>query len=654
MPLPVDIAQGTNATPVNPTNWNTLVNGINGLKDTYSKEYIFDVKHEDFGAKGDGITDDNASIQLAINAASILGGTVFIPPGTYLVTGLLVASNVNYIGTGWNSILKLKDSSNESILVHANTSNVNNIRIANLAFDGNKANNTSGSAISFGGQNIVVEGCYFHDMPHAGVNIESSVSGGGKIRILNNWCHNPALSGNYWGAFAVTSGDDVIISGNIATEDDGFMAYGITIEPNTGWTVSNVIIDNNIIYDGRIVVGGDGTITNVKITNNDVRWATTTLNTTSPITVLSVLGKVKISNNEIEGPTTLAPCIYLTDLVGAMVTGNRITQNAIDQGTYPVAVGILLSNTTYSDISNNFIFAPIATSGCGIREVDVSAFNSYADNHFYQIGVHYAYLTTPVALDGSASQLQALDANGLKLYDDGGNGIFIKDGGNVGIGTVAPTQKLQIQQTVNADLMEVLYNPSTGNAARARLYVAASNAEINLFAYGSGHATSPNVSELYAGANSEFRIMQASSSPLTFFTNTTERMRLGATGGLAVGETTDPGAGNIKANGYYVKSVSPAITASVTQTQGQGALTADINVITVCANTNDTVTLPTAVAGRQVYIFNKGANSARIYPASGDNLGAGVNACTATPIPTGKSYMYTAYDTTNWIETILN
>lgn len=43
----------------------------------------------DNGAKGDGITDDTAAIQAAINAAKLKHGTVFLPPGTYLISSAL-------------------------------------------------------------------------------------------------------------------------------------------------------------------------------------------------------------------------------------------------------------------------------------------------------------------------------------------------------------------------------------------------------------------------------------------------------------------------------------------------------------------------------------------------------------------------------------
>ena len=44
----------------------------------------------------------------------------------------------------------------------------------------------------------------------------------------------------------------------------------------------------------------------------------------------------------------------------------------------------------------------------------------------------------PVLQRIETDKIQARDGNGLALYEDGGNGIFVKDGGNVGIGTASP------------------------------------------------------------------------------------------------------------------------------------------------------------------------------------------------------------------------
>jgi len=67
------------------------------------------------------------------------------------------------------------------------------------------------------------------------------------------------------------------------------------------------------------------------------------------------------------------------------------------------------------------------------------------------------------------------------------------------------------------------------------------------------------------------------------------------------------------------------ITASTTQSQGNGLLTADLNIISTVANKNDTVTLPSAVTGTSVVVCNKGSKKIRIYPNTGDDLGEGSN-----------------------------
>lgn len=103
----------------------------------------------------------------------------------------------------------------------------------------------------------------------------------------------------------------------------------------------------------------------------------------------------------------------------------------------------------------------------------------------------------------------------------------------------------------------------------------------------------------------------------------------------------------IKMTGNYIARHTVAgITASTTQTQGQGALTGDINEISTCANANDTVTLPTALAGRHCLVINNGANTLQVFPASGDNLGAGLN--TATTIASASRKLFVAFDATNW------
>lgn len=95
-----------------------------------------------------------------------------------------------------------------------------------------------------------------------------------------------------------------------------------------------------------------------------------------------------------------------------------------------------------------------------------------------------------------------------------------------------------------------------------------------------------------------------------------------------------------------VPSLTAGITASTTQNQGQGALTSQINEISTVGNDGDVVTLLTAVKGITQELINNGANTLQIFPASGDNLGAGVNL--SEELEAFESVRYIAIDTTNW------
>ena len=87
-----------------------------------------------FGAKGDGKTDDTAAIQAALDGLPEAGGTVTLPPGTYLVKRLVLKGGASLVGAGRASVLKALPDANEIIAFASGEQQ--GIRISDLMIDG--------------------------------------------------------------------------------------------------------------------------------------------------------------------------------------------------------------------------------------------------------------------------------------------------------------------------------------------------------------------------------------------------------------------------------------------------------------------------------------------------------------------------------------
>lgn len=151
------------------------------------------VKDAAFGAVGDGVTDDTAAVQAALNA----GGVTYFPAGTYLVTTLNVplgavlrgVGRSGYIpsGASQKATLKLKDGTNAALLNGADQ--ISNVIISNMNFDGNKANNTTGNIIdlvSGSAQDTAwhIYDCFFDNSANDGIGIGS---GRQAVQVHRTW-----------------------------------------------------------------------------------------------------------------------------------------------------------------------------------------------------------------------------------------------------------------------------------------------------------------------------------------------------------------------------------------------------------------------------------------------------------------------------------
>ncbi|MEU4236046.1 glycosyl hydrolase family 28-related protein [Actinoplanes sp. NPDC026619] len=120
--------------------------------DGVTTELLINVKDPQYGAAGDGRTDDTAAIQAALDAAApnpIGGraGRVYLPPGDYLVGPLVIGQRVTLEGAGLATRLTFKAGAGpRAVLItnaqnYAGPSDAQGVTIRDLLLDGNKWEN---------------------------------------------------------------------------------------------------------------------------------------------------------------------------------------------------------------------------------------------------------------------------------------------------------------------------------------------------------------------------------------------------------------------------------------------------------------------------------------------------------------------------------
>jgi hypothetical protein len=209
----------------------------------------------DFGAVGDGTTDDTTAIQTAItHVQSNGGGIVFIPAGTFKITGTLtITAAVRLLGAGrYTTVLNFVNTTHDCIVVNNGTAYIYGVEIADLqmTFSGK----TAGRAIYLGYVADSIVRNLLIASPWDGIDIYITNT----ILVENAIIINPQDTTGYalrWGAPSDGSGrsdnltcrDVVINCGYLGA--DGVRWYGLAgtfywyagaiLETNYGLLISN-------------------------------------------------------------------------------------------------------------------------------------------------------------------------------------------------------------------------------------------------------------------------------------------------------------------------------------------------------------------------------------------------------------------------------
>lgn len=331
---------------------------------------VFDVR--DYGAKGDGSTDDTQAIQKAIDAAAAAGGgKVYVPSGTWVVSdsdgsgnALAVKSNVTLTGDGaGDTVLKLADGgagSTTSLLGVASGSTVRDATVSNLTLDGNQAN-TDGevSGWSQAGANsvtnLVLDGVTAKDFSGSGFDLTAPAV---NLTVRNSTAQDNTLDGFTLGGdlSAATFQDN-------RSEDNGRNGINVTLGGQALSLTDNIASGN--AGDGIFVHNESGVDTGYfSVIGGDVHD-----NAGDGVRVRGIeyagVYRVDIHGNGASG-------VNLQGTTHVEVSDNIIHDNAQTTDTAEVAIRSLGSTNG----TQNFVYDNIITGGAqstwGVAEIPSS------------------------------------------------------------------------------------------------------------------------------------------------------------------------------------------------------------------------------------------------------------------------------------------
>jgi hypothetical protein len=188
----------------------------------------------DFGAKGDGSTDDTAAIQAAINSltsATLTGGILFFPTGFFIVTSALtITKGISVLGSG--------------IGVGSGTGNSGGTVIRSTAAAGDVFTVSCADAVIF--ENIAIDSTVTKAANTAGIRLQGS-SGSGSINKRSKL--DKLKISNMYDAVVFDGASDVVIH---ACDILDYISVGIYSKQTGATDAGQSLIHGCVIWDQNL------------------------------------------------------------------------------------------------------------------------------------------------------------------------------------------------------------------------------------------------------------------------------------------------------------------------------------------------------------------------------------------------------------------
>lgn len=369
--------------------------GVYDWKVTLSPNFAYSVL--EYGALGNGVADDGAEIQAALDAAGAAGGgSVYLPPGTYIIDQVLsVPANVKFFGAGMNvSILRMKDASISNKVINGVAHNaavvlLSGSTVSDLCVD-LRTNSclTDGIQVGEYGQSSRPSGAIIERNKVLGFDAHIYliyVKLADRVHIRDNLCEattsSTAPSQDVPGC-EVFGCEDVVVDGNtfvrcnqgiILKSQAGIsgsyvrrarvtnnrvetVVSGIVTSSTTGGDINDVVISGNTINDVQtsnsraiwLVVAGSSTTRNVVVSGNVCQRSARTLIDVAGLSGCTMSG-ITITGNSLYSSDDCDTYMNISYGDGVLVDGNNMSGGSSTGAFY----GISMNASTKIDILRN-------------------------------------------------------------------------------------------------------------------------------------------------------------------------------------------------------------------------------------------------------------------------------------------------------------
>jgi hypothetical protein len=296
------------------------------------------VSVKDFGATGDGSTDDTTAIQAALDSGAL--EVVFPAGGTYIVNGGLISNQAGQVIRAYGATIKLKNSASTKGMLRLNGAGSS---VMGGTWDGNKANGngTTGSfpADLYTSWNIFVfaDRCTVRDC--YSINTYGMFCNGGTVSdtlFENNTIRNTQGYGLFLSTGSVNSYRNRAIGNNIDMSEGGVFGQGILFTGAGGtiavkqfdWEISN----NTVIGSQDAAMADQGINLGVRgsrgiVSNNITRYGAMGWSEGGTDTVitgnsfLDMVGSVRYGIEISGGNTTVSGNVVSNAINGVIISG---------------------------------------------------------------------------------------------------------------------------------------------------------------------------------------------------------------------------------------------------------------------------------------------------------------------------------------------